>query len=125
MYRYIIEDLRHIPPFNEEASELTVGTVALKIHQENVFTALFGDESKLGNIFKDADGRQTHNAMQTIDKGPAVLYRDNLWFDREFMEYFINEAKKAGKACRAAFWADDAAFRTYALPLTKGFERVQ
>jgi carbonic anhydrase/acetyltransferase-like protein (isoleucine patch superfamily) len=125
MYRYIIEDLRHIPPFNEEASELTVGAVALKIHQENVFTALFGDESKLGNIFKDADGRQTHHAMQTIDKGPAVLYRDNLWFDREFMQYFIDESKKTGKACRAAFSADDPAFRTYALPLTKGFERSQ
>lgn len=125
MYRYIIEDMRHVPPFNEHASELTIGTRALKIHHENVFTALFGDRSELGNTFRDYDGKRSTDAIRSIEKSPAVLYRDNLWFDLEFLQYFLNIAQKSGRACRAAFYEDDKAFKTYALPLARGFEKSQ
>ena len=44
MYRYIIEDTRHVPPFNEPASLLTVGTEPLKIHHEELFTSVFSQQ---------------------------------------------------------------------------------
>jgi carbonic anhydrase/acetyltransferase-like protein (isoleucine patch superfamily) len=56
-------------------------------------------------------------------QGEAIVYTDNLWFDDEFFEYFMERALKSGRACRAAFPADDSAFRTYTLPLATNFER--
>src|SRR5690606_631273 len=55
-------------------------------------------------------------------EGRSLVYRDNLWFDQEFLQYFLDEAQALGGACRAAFPADDRAFRTYVLPLTTDFE---
>lgn len=115
MYRYIIEDTRHVPPFNEPASQLTVGVEPLKIHQENVVAQVFGTQVTLGPTLR---GREDLPQV----RGEAVVYRDSLWFDKEFLDYFVREARKTGKACRAAFPASDKAFHTYTVPLTKGFE---
>ena len=41
MYRYVIEDENHVPPFNQRASELTIGNRPLKIHQETVVDEYF------------------------------------------------------------------------------------
>ena len=54
--------------------------------------------------------------------GPAIVYRDSLWFDEEFLRTFWQAARKSKRACRAAFRADDPAFRTYTLPLSTTFE---
>ena len=48
IYRYVIEDRRHVPPFNEPASQLTIGLKELKIHQEDLFSALFSQDMSLG-----------------------------------------------------------------------------
>lgn len=122
MYRYIIEDNRHVPPFNEPASALTVGTTVLKIHHENLFSDFLGRQCELGNTFQDLNGRRDTQSIRTI-KGEAVLYRDNLWFDREFLQYFMERARDSKRACRAAFSPDDPAYRTYLMPLAKGFEQ--
>lgn len=115
MYRYIIEDTRHVPPFNEPASQLTIGVEPLKIHQENVVAQVFGTQVTLGPTLR---GREDLPQV----RGESVVYRDSLWFDKEFLDYFVREARKTGKACRAAFPASDKAFHTYTVPLTKGFE---
>ncbi len=115
MRRFVLEDNRHIAPFNEPARELTIATRPLKFHQEILFTELYGDRCSLGGTFTSPD------EFSTIE-GEAVVYRDNLWFDREFLEYFMYNAINSKRACRAAFRADDPAFKTYALPLTEGFE---
>ncbi len=117
MYRYVIEDMRHVLPFNEPARDLTIGTETLKIHQENLFAEAF-KKCDLGGTFRSAD------QIRHIGSGEAIVYRDNLWFDREFLEYFLRRARTIRRACRAAFFADDVAFRTYTLPLTTGFERI-
>jgi UDP-3-O-[3-hydroxymyristoyl] glucosamine N-acyltransferase len=122
MRRYIIEDVRHVPPFNEPASELTIVKVPLKIHHENLFTEMFGDRCELGNTFRDVDGQMSTEAIRSVGPGEAILYRDSLWFDIEFMQYFMEHAKQTKRACRAAFAADDMAYKTYTLPLTKGLE---
>jgi carbonic anhydrase/acetyltransferase-like protein (isoleucine patch superfamily) len=115
MYRYILEDTRHILPFNEPASQLTIGTEPLKIHLENIFARVF-QKTELGPTF------HSREEIRYISPGEAIVYRDSLWFDQEFLEYFLTKAKSTGKACRAAFPADDKAFSAYTLPLTSGFE---
>ncbi|MBI1259350.1 MAG: multidrug transporter [Chloroflexi bacterium] len=117
MQRYIIEDVRHVPPFNEPASLLTIGIRPLKIHHEEVFLRYFKTAIGLGNTFSSP------REMPSV-QGPAIVHRDNLWFDLEFLEYFMERALKSGRACRAAFLADDPAFKTYTLPLARGFERT-
>ncbi len=114
MYRYIIEDKRFVPPFNEPASLLTIGTTPLKIHQEELFSSYFGRAVELKGVFTDS--------LEVTDvQGECVVYRDNLWFDREFLDYFMTAAKKTGKPCRAAFSGEDKAFKMYTLPLAKDY----
>lgn len=118
MYRYVIEDTRDVPPFNEPASKLTVGTSQLTFQQEEILARYFKGEMELGNTFQNDD------EIKFISPGEAIVYRDNLWFDAEFFEYFMDHARRAGRACRAAFSADDKAFRSYSLPLTTCFEEA-
>ncbi len=130
MNRYIIEDHRHVPPFNEPASELTIGVVQLKIHQENLFTEVFtlsGDPVDLRGSFSTRKLTSVYEVLQQVE-GEAIVYRDNLWFDKEFLTFFLERARALAKryecASRAAFPADDKAFGAYTLPLAKGFERA-
>ena len=123
MYRYIIEDENHVPPFNQPASELTIGRRPLKLHQEILLNEYLnrelGESLELRGVFKDI------NELDTV-KNESVVYRDNLWFDEEFLEYFMNEARKEARrtqrGCRAAFKQSDDAFRTYTLPLAHDLE---
>lgn len=115
MYRYIIEDPRHVPPFNEPASLLTIGLKPLKIHHEELFSEYLGHESELGSVLS---GREE---ITTVT-GESIVYRDNLWFDAEFLTYFMERARRSGRACRAAFAADDRCFATYTVPLARDLE---
>lgn len=119
MYRYIIEDTRHVPPFNEPASSLTIGTQPLKLHHEELFVRVFGENIQLGGTMSSREDIP-HANIRSDSEG--VVYRDSLWFDEEFFNYFVAKARETGKACRAAFPASDKAFHSYTLPLTKGFE---
>ena len=47
-----------------------------------------------------------------------IVYRDNLFFDQEYIDTFITLARRKKRACRAAFSADDPAFKEHALPLS-------
>lgn len=118
MYRYVIEDTRPIPPFNQPASLLTIGITPLKLHQEEVLVRYFRGDLTLAATFAWFEREQ----LRTV-QGEAIVYSDNLWFDAEFFAYFMDRALKTGRACRAAFPADDPAFRTYTLPLAQNFER--
>ena len=51
----------------------------------------------------------------------TIVYRDNLFFDEEYIRTFITQARERGRACRAAFSADDPAFREHALPLSTSY----
>lgn len=115
MRRYIIEDTRHVPPFNQPASLLTIGIRNLKLHHEELFLRHFKQAPDLGGAF-------TSRRDIVSARGPALVYRDSLWFDDEFLDYFMRAAVASRQACRAAIPADDPAFRTYTLPLSRGFE---
>ena len=51
----------------------------------------------------------------------CLVYRDNLYFDTDYIEAFLSEAKRRKAACRAAFSANDPAFREHALPLSSSY----
>lgn len=48
----------------------------------------------------------------------CLVYRDNLYFDAEYIQAFLKSARALGKACRAAYSKDDPAFCEHALPLS-------
>ena len=48
----------------------------------------------------------------------AIVYRDNLFFDKFYIQAFMDAAIKRNRPVRAAFRADDPAFREHALPLS-------
>ena len=57
----------------------------------------------------------------TETREPCLVHRDNLYFDAEYMRAFLAEAQKRKNACRAAFSAEDPAFREHALPLSTSY----
>lgn len=116
MNRYIIEDKHFVLPFNEPASLLTIGTRPLKILHEELLLQYLGYACDLKGIF------ETTEAFDQIE-GPAFVYRDNLWFDLEFLTYFLDRARKSPYPSRAAFYGNGKAFSTYVLPLAKDIER--
>jgi carbonic anhydrase/acetyltransferase-like protein (isoleucine patch superfamily) len=118
MQRYIIEDTRHIPPFNQPASQLTLGVVPLKLHQENVLLAATRGALPITNTFASA-------SQITSVRGAALVYNDNLYFDLDYISTFLERARRTGRACRAAFAHTDPAFRTYSLPLSHAYTHAQ
>jgi carbonic anhydrase/acetyltransferase-like protein (isoleucine patch superfamily) len=125
MQRYVIEDTRHVPPFNQPASLLTIGVRPLKIHQEDLFQEVLprvmprqARQITLGGAFHHPD------EMRGI-RGPAIVYRDNLWFDAEFLTTFMRAALASKRACRAAIPGNDPAFSVYTLPLSTGLQEAR
>lgn len=116
MYRYIIEDENFVPPFNERASLLTIGTQPLKLHQEELFAGYLGEELQLRGVFSRVD------ELVTVE-GEAVVYRDNLWFDEEFLADFMSKARSSRLPSRAAFLESDKAFSVYTLSLAQDLEK--
>jgi carbonic anhydrase/acetyltransferase-like protein (isoleucine patch superfamily) len=122
MQRYIFEETRYIPPFNQPASLLSIGASPLKTHQEDVIADYFGRSVPIAETYPITAKTR---ALPSV-RGPAIAYSDNLWFDREFLEAFMKaaRARTGGRPCRAAIRTDDPAYRTYTLPLARNFERL-
>jgi carbonic anhydrase/acetyltransferase-like protein (isoleucine patch superfamily) len=119
MKRYILEDHNPVPPFNEPANQLTIGTQPLRIYHENLMNEYFRRKGYTLELAKPLEDR-----MQVfMIREPAIAYRDSLWFDEEFLDYFITEAEKlGGRACRAAVPADDKCYQTYSFRLAHNIE---
>ena len=107
MFKIILENKRPIPPFNEPARDLRIQNKPLWLYQRDVLAPHTTHEVELP---PGARLPQTHEA--------CLVYRDNLWFNEEFMQAFIAEAKKRNRPVRAAFSANDPAFREHCLPLS-------
>lgn len=121
MYRFILEDKRHVRPFNEPASKLVIGTELLLTHQEELLAEYFKGKLQLGG-----EPLQIREQIQDIrPDDAAIVYRDSLWFDREFFDEFYRQARATGRACRAAIYDDDKAYRAYTIPLTTDLEQTR
>lgn len=107
MLKVILEDPRYIPPFNERARDIRIINKPLWLVQRDILTPYANREIEI------PDGMP----IPVFDEA-CLVYRDNLFFDDEYISAFLKEARHRGKACRAAFTADDPPFREHALPLS-------
>lgn len=111
MIKVILNDTKTIWPFNESARDLRIQNVPLWLHQRNVLTPYTTREIELKAGMRMPPVRE-----------PTLVYRDNLFFDQEYISAFIAEAKKRKRAVRAAFSADDPSFKEHALPLSNSYQ---
>lgn len=107
MHKIILQDDRFIQPFNERARDLRVLNKPLWLFQRDTLTPFTTSERELNQW----------DMLPEVD-GPVLVYRDNLFFDTNYIHDFISEAKERALPSRAAFSPNDPAFREHALPLS-------
>jgi carbonic anhydrase/acetyltransferase-like protein (isoleucine patch superfamily) len=112
MRKIILQDQRYLSPFNERARDLRIQNKPLWLIQRDVLTPYTDQELEI-----------PHGEEIPKFEEPCLVYRDNLYFDSEFIKAFLNEAKRINKPCRAAFTTSDAAFIEHALPLSNSYIR--
>jgi len=110
MLKIILHAPNPIQPFCEPARELRIQNTPLWLHQRNMLAPYVTRELEL----KPGD------RMQPV-REPAIVYRDNLFFDEFYIRTFMTEALKRKRAVRAAFRSDDPAFREHAFPLSTSY----
>jgi carbonic anhydrase/acetyltransferase-like protein (isoleucine patch superfamily) len=110
MIKIILQAPKSISPFNEPARDLRILNTPLWLHQRNVLAPYVTREMEIPT-----------GARLPLLREPMIVYRDNLFFDDVFIGEFMRRAYKHGRACRAAFSADEPAFREHALPLSTSY----
>jgi len=110
MFKVILNAPHPISPFNEPARDLRIQNNPLWLHQRNVLAPYTTRELEL-----------KPGQRMPIDREETIVYRDNLFFDEEYIHAFLTAARKKKRACRAAFAAEDPAFKEHALPLSSSY----
>lgn len=110
MLKIILQAPRPIQPFNEPARDLRIQNTPLWLYQRNVLAPYVTREMEI-----------PANARLPQSREPMLVYRDNLFFDEFYIQEFMYQAKRRGRAVRAAFSVDNAAFREHALPLSSSY----
>ena len=110
MRRVILPAPKLIHPFGEAARDLRVHNEVLYNLQERVLAKYTTSTSEL---------QVGENFPQKYEE--MIVYRNNLFFDQSYIDTFIETAQEHGRACRAAFRAEDPAFREHALPLSTSY----
>jgi len=110
MLKIIIQDPRYLSPFNERARDLRIQNKPLWLIQRDVLSPYTDQEIEINSRIP----------IPNFD-GPALVYRDNLYFDSAFISSFLFQAKKREVPCRAGFSIHDLAFREHALPLSTSY----
>ena len=110
MFKVILQDPRFISPFNERARDLRVMNKPLWLAQRDVLAPYTHRELEL------PPGTPLPKTTE-----PCLVYKDNLYFDQAYLDAFFSQASKRPGASRAAFSAQDLAFREHALPLSTSY----
>ncbi len=110
MLKIILQDPRHLTPFNERARDMRIQNKPLWLIQRDLLAPHTQHELEL-----------PYGALLPPTQEPCIIYRENLFFDSAYIEAFLDEAKKRRKPCQAAFSANDPAFREHALPLASTY----
>jgi UDP-N-acetylglucosamine diphosphorylase / glucose-1-phosphate thymidylyltransferase / UDP-N-acetylgalactosamine diphosphorylase / glucosamine-1-phosphate N-acetyltransferase / galactosamine-1-phosphate N-acetyltransferase len=113
MLKIILQSTRQIKPFNEPARELRIQNKPLWLHQRDALTPFVRREMEI------PEGEKIPRV-----KEPSIVYRDNLFFDSQFIESFLTEAVQLNKPVRAAFTLEDTAFREHCLPLSDSYTKI-
>ncbi len=110
MHKIILHAPNPVMPFCEPARDLRIQNSPLWLHQRNLLAPYVTSEREL----------KQGERMQPV-REPTIVYRDNLFFDEYYITVFMQEAIKRNRPVRAAFRADDPAFREHALPLSNSY----
>ena len=110
MLKIILHAHNQILPFCETARELRIQNTPLWLHQRNLLAPYVTREMEL----------KQGERLQPV-REPTIVYRDNLFFDEYYIKAFMEEAVRRNRPVRAAFRADDPAFREHALPLSTSY----
>lgn len=110
MLKIILPAPESIAPFNEAARDLRIGNKPLWLWQRNVLAPYVTQEREL-----------RPNEPLPVERRPMIVYRNNLWFDEHYIQAFMSEALRRNRPVRAAFSAEDPAFREHALPLSSSY----
>ncbi len=110
MLKIILHAQNPIMPFCEPARDLRIQNTPLWLHQRNLLAPYVTREMEL----------KQGEPLQRV-REPSIVYRDNLFFDKHYITAFMKEAIKLNRPVRAAFRADDPAFREHALPLSTSY----
>jgi acetyltransferase-like isoleucine patch superfamily enzyme len=110
MLKIILHAQNQIMPFCEPARELRIQNAPLWLHQRDLLAPYVTHEMEL----------KKGERLQPV-REQAIVYRDNLFFDEFYIKAFMEAAIKGNKPVRAAFRADDPAFREHALPLSTSY----
>jgi len=110
MLKIILHDARQIAPFNEPARDLRIQNKPLWLAQRDVLTPYVAREIEI----------RADQPLPRI-REEAIVYRDNFFFDENYIAAFLAEARQRNKPVRAAFAANDPAFREHALPLSVSY----
>ena len=112
MQKIILPAPRHIHPFNEPARDLRIQNKPLWLIHRDVLAPYAKSEREL---------KPGESLPEFTDS--AIVYRDNLYFDRAYIDAFLKEAQKRDCPSRAAFSSEDLAFSEHALPLSNSYEK--
>ncbi|MBZ0309801.1 MAG: hypothetical protein K8I82_27300, partial [Anaerolineae bacterium] len=129
MRKFVIAEEVLIHPFNEPARELSVfdpngKPVPLSLHLEDVVESTIGKTSLEVSLTNEKGGiMQLKEELERpryglIPDDEIVVYRDNLYFDREFFVYFWEKARASRKPCQAVLPAEDKGWQRYSVPLS-------
>ncbi|HRE49168.1 MAG TPA: hypothetical protein PLD47_15675 [Aggregatilineales bacterium] len=112
---YVLHESAHIAPFNQPARELNVLNKPIWLAQRD-------------NLAPYCEVEVPIEAMNDLPTTPEeiIVYRDNLYFDADFVNDFVEAARKAAVPCRVAIRSTetDQAFATYCLPLARNLQAV-
>ncbi|MBC8505793.1 MAG: multidrug transporter [Anaerolineales bacterium] len=114
MQKIILPAPKNIHPFNEPARDLRIQNKPLWLIHRDVLAPYANRERELlpGEALPDF-------------REPAIVYRENLFFDAAFIEAFLGEAKNRARPSRAALSENDLAFREHALPLSHSYQKYE
>ena len=102
--RFILETKQVIHPFESPASKLPVLNKTIFEHQEDVFRHLKIKEKPL---FISS----LEEIIPSISQ--SLVYRDDIYFNKELVLEFLNKASAIGKPARLAFLDTDPCFSVH------------
>ena len=100
-------------PFNERARDLRLQNKPLWLYQRDTLAPFVDHEMEM------MLGQELPDTGEEL-----IVYRDNLFFDTEFISVFLSEARKRDKPSQVAFTLNDKAFKEHCLPLSVSYTQV-
>jgi carbonic anhydrase/acetyltransferase-like protein (isoleucine patch superfamily) len=118
MRRIIIQDRKHIHPFNEAARDLRVQNVPLWLWQRDLFGNYTNEEREYSDLAEALK-------FERGDATPSLVHRDSIFFNHSLIKEFVSRAQAGDEALRLAFSLKDPAISEHVLPLTKNIEQTE